>query len=270
MKKSKFPHGEEKRLVKILNFYTHKVLKKLKNTEDFEEFSSDNSKEDKEKIINDLKKVVLGTHKKIFESWRTMTDEELKTGDLKGSKFWIRENYKRINNMDETIKDKLKKIKTEEYDRLLKSFNDPLDKRLTKILTNKNLSKTDVNKVLTELKGFYNPSQEIKNLINKLERYGKVNKNEAALLQDWSNRRNELWARNEVGTRYADELRSILNANDIEHYIWRTMEDNRVRMEHVEKDGKIFNINEGILPGQDFGCRCWAESIKGGKNGNRE
>jgi SPP1 gp7 family putative phage head morphogenesis protein len=49
----------------------------------------------------------------------------------------------------------------------------------------------------------------------------------------------------------------------IARYIWRTVEDNRVRPTHSFNNGKSFLWSRPPLatghPGQDFQCRCWAE-----------
>lgn len=47
----------------------------------------------------------------------------------------------------------------------------------------------------------------------------------------------------------------------IDHlYIWRTQVDDRVRKDHWERDGKIFDDrSEDVHPGKDYGCRCIAE-----------
>ena len=45
-------------------------------------------------------------------------------------------------------------------------------------------------------------------------------------------------------------------------YVWRTQGDNRVRPSHQANDGKIFSWAEPPPtghPGEDYGCRCWAE-----------
>lgn len=53
------------------------------------------------------------------------------------------------------------------------------------------------------------------------------------------------------------------------HYIWRTVGDNRVRSRHAAFGGQIFSWNEtppgGYHPGEDYGCRCWAEPHKPGE-----
>ncbi len=46
-------------------------------------------------------------------------------------------------------------------------------------------------------------------------------------------------------------------------YIWRTVQDNRVRKTHVEREGHVFSWEIEPLgghPGQDNHCRCWAEA----------
>lgn len=45
-------------------------------------------------------------------------------------------------------------------------------------------------------------------------------------------------------------------------YIWRTTGDDKVRSSHAANNGKIFSWNnppETGHPGEDYGCRCWAE-----------
>ncbi|MFO1242527.1 MAG: phage minor head protein [Rickettsiales bacterium] len=46
------------------------------------------------------------------------------------------------------------------------------------------------------------------------------------------------------------------------YYIWRTRGDDKVRISHAENNGKIFawdNPPPTGNPGEDYGCRCWAE-----------
>lgn len=46
-------------------------------------------------------------------------------------------------------------------------------------------------------------------------------------------------------------------------YIWRTRGDNKVRASHAANNGRIFmwdNPPETGHPGEDYGCRCWAEA----------
>ena len=47
------------------------------------------------------------------------------------------------------------------------------------------------------------------------------------------------------------------------HYIWRTQGDNKVRPSHRANDGKIFSWDDPPPtghPGEDFGCRCFAQA----------
>lgn len=48
-------------------------------------------------------------------------------------------------------------------------------------------------------------------------------------------------------------------------YRWRTSEDERVRPEHAARHGRIFSWvypPAGGHPGEDYGCRCWAELVR--------
>ena len=48
-------------------------------------------------------------------------------------------------------------------------------------------------------------------------------------------------------------------------YIWRTRGDSKVRSEHAERDGKVFEWNnppEGGHPGEAPNCRCRAEELE--------
>lgn len=47
-------------------------------------------------------------------------------------------------------------------------------------------------------------------------------------------------------------------------YIWRTQDDKKVRPSHATNDDKIFSWDKRPAtghPGEDYGCRCWAEPI---------
>lgn len=55
------------------------------------------------------------------------------------------------------------------------------------------------------------------------------------------------------------------NADKEGKYIWRTRGDGKVRSEHAERDGKVFDWNdppEGGHPGEAPNCRCTAEVIR--------
>ena len=57
---------------------------------------------------------------------------------------------------------------------------------------------------------------------------------------------------------YSDGTRILFK-----NYKWYTQLANRVRPSHKEREGRIFSWDdppEGGHPGEDFGCRCWAEA----------
>lgn len=48
------------------------------------------------------------------------------------------------------------------------------------------------------------------------------------------------------------------------YYVWRTKRDDKVRWQHAVRNGQVFRWDtppSGGHPGQDFGCRCWAEPL---------
>ena len=46
-----------------------------------------------------------------------------------------------------------------------------------------------------------------------------------------------------------------------EKYIWVTVGDDKVRPEHEVLDGKIRTWYDTPHPGEEYGCRCRAESV---------
>ena len=58
------------------------------------------------------------------------------------------------------------------------------------------------------------------------------------------------------------------------HYIWRTRGDGKVRSRHAKFNGKVFSWNNppesGYHPGEDYGCRCWAEPFDPEDNESRK
>ena len=103
-------------------------------------------------------------------------------------------------------------------------------------------------------------SKEIKDIVKSIEN-GTYTNNDIDKLQKWLNNRNENLARNETGNLYAQECKDLMIENGIEHFVWHTMKDDRVRESHAEREGLVFSINDE-LPGEDFNCRCWAEPIR--------
>lgn len=77
-------------------------------------------------------------------------------------------------------------------------------------------------------------------------------------------RRAALIARDQVGKFYGSVQRARQTNLGIKRYIWRTSRDERVRPEHVEREGEIFewaDPPEDGHPGQPINCRCTAEPI---------
>lgn len=71
-------------------------------------------------------------------------------------------------------------------------------------------------------------------------------------------------ARDQIG-KLNGELNKARQRNmGVERFVWRTSEDERVRPEHEDLDGKTFKWNdppsEGI-PGEPINCRCEAEPV---------
>jgi SPP1 gp7 family putative phage head morphogenesis protein len=76
--------------------------------------------------------------------------------------------------------------------------------------------------------------------------------------------RAEIIARDQVGKFNADLDRVRQRELGITRYEWETSQDERVRPEHAERNGKVFewdNPPEGGHPGEDILCRCTANPI---------
>jgi hypothetical protein len=61
-------------------------------------------------------------------------------------------------------------------------------------------------------------------------------------------------------------LKAMGDERPTTHYIWRTIGDDKVRSSHAANNGKIFVWSqppETGHPGEEYGCRCWAESYYG-------
>ena len=75
-------------------------------------------------------------------------------------------------------------------------------------------------------------------------------------------RQAELTARNKSGNLYSDTLKDITKDMDCQ-LSWITENDGRVRPEHEEREGVIYNIDDlDIWPGEEYGCRCQGEIIQ--------
>jgi SPP1 gp7 family putative phage head morphogenesis protein len=69
-------------------------------------------------------------------------------------------------------------------------------------------------------------------------------------------------ARDQVAKLTADFNQERQEALGVTGYVWRTMNDNRVRPEHVPREGQHFDWDappEDGHPGQPIQCRCYSE-----------
>lgn len=249
-----FPLAQENKLRLIFEFYTKKRVKRAKkyiNNGQLPLFEL--TDDEKRNIIKELTKVAIEVNLSTFESWRTLTDEELKRTDLTGAKYWIKKNYDLFNNTTVTA-DKLMDIRQQRIIDTIKNYNRNLD-----VLKNGEVPKSTLNALKQDIAN-NRASQEIKDIVKSIEN-GTYTQNDINNLQKWLTKRNENLARNETGNLYAQECKDLMIENGIEYFVWHTMKDDRVRPEHAEREGLVFSINDE-LPGEDFNCRCWAEPIR--------
>lgn len=249
-----FPLAQENRLRIIFQFYTKKkVGRARKSVSNGQLPLFELTDEEKRNIIKDLTKVAIDVNLSTFESWRTLTDEDLKRTDLTGAKYWIKKNYDLFNNTSVTA-DKLMDIRQQRIIDTIKNYNRNLD-----VLKNGEVPKSTLNALKQDIAN-NRASKEIKDIVKSIEN-GTYTQNDINNLQKWLTKRNENLARNETGNLYAQECKDLMIENGIEHFVWHTMKDDRVRPEHAEREGLVFSINDE-LPGEDFNCRCWAEPIR--------
>ena len=249
-----FPLAQENRLRIIFQFYTKKkVGRARKSVSNGQLPLFELTDEEKRNIIKDLTKVAIDVNLSTFESWRTLTDEDLKRTDLTGAKYWIKKNYDLFNNTSVTA-DKLMDIRQQRIIDTIKNYNRNLD-----VLKNGEVPKSTLNALKQDIAN-NRASKEIKDIVKNIEN-GTYTQNDINNLQKWLTKRNENLARNETGNLYAQEVKDLMIENGIEHFVWHTMKDDRVRPEHAEREGLVFSINDE-LPGEDFNCRCWAEPIR--------
>lgn len=76
--------------------------------------------------------------------------------------------------------------------------------------------------------------------------------------------RAEAIARDQTNKLYGQLSELRQTAAGVEKYTWRTAGDSRVRDEHAEREGEVFEWSDppsGGHPGEDYNCRCWAEPV---------
>lgn len=79
-----------------------------------------------------------------------------------------------------------------------------------------------------------------------------------------AHRRAERIARDQIGKLNGQLTRARQTAMGISRYRWRTMLDNRVRIEHIKREGRIFSWDKPPAdghPGEPPYCRCYAEPV---------
>ena len=98
--------------------------------------------------------------------------------------------------------------------------------------------------------------KKIKSFISELMEYVKEIKKEK-IEKDRKEKIVAFKARNEVGSFYAETIKSILERQDNILFKWHTQQDDRVRHSHQAREGNIYDKTTDLLPGQEFNCRCW-------------
>jgi SPP1 gp7 family putative phage head morphogenesis protein len=80
-----------------------------------------------------------------------------------------------------------------------------------------------------------------------------------------SDYRAKLIAQDQTLKLNADLTRYRLQSVGVEEYVWRSVQDSRVRPDHAERNGNTYSWKEGPSngshPGQEVRCRCRAEAI---------
>lgn len=78
-------------------------------------------------------------------------------------------------------------------------------------------------------------------------------------------RRATLIARDQIGKAYGKINAARQREMGIERFVWRTVNDRRVRSAHRAIEGQVFRLDQGHptegLPGEPILCRCWAEPV---------
>ena len=81
---------------------------------------------------------------------------------------------------------------------------------------------------------------------------------------DVGDSRARLIARDQIGKLYGQVNAARQKELGISKFIWRTVNDGRVRDEHAEREGEEYSYDDppdGELPGEPIQCRCSAEPV---------
>ncbi len=94
---------------------------------------------------------------------------------------------------------------------------------------------------------------------------------------DVSQSRAEFWAKDQAKNFFGEQSKIRQSAAGFPGFIWKTQKDSRVRDTHSHLQDKYFSWDElpfvnrkgiGLVrtkPGDEWGCRCWAEPARGPK-----
>ena len=63
------------------------------------------------------------------------------------------------------------------------------------------------------------------------------------------------------GDKTVNALNTAIAKPQKGQYIWHTVHDSRVRKSHAALDGEVRDWNDSPMPGEEPGCRCWAEPV---------
>lgn len=106
---------------------------------------------------------------------------------------------------------------------------------------------------------------EIEKRVTRAVREGATSDQLATSLQEayeMSDRQAKLIARDQIGKFYGEVNEARQQALGVTHYIWRTSNDERVRPEHADREGKRYaweDPPEDGHPGEPINCRCYPE-----------
>lgn len=114
-----YPKEIEKKLKKTFKFYTDKLLKKHKEMLG-EAGRVKLSNKDKKEFLEKIKKLAIEQANQTFDSWKTLSKEEVARSDLTGAKKWIRKNYLLLEKLEKIIPEQLLKNRENE---VIKTYN---------------------------------------------------------------------------------------------------------------------------------------------------
>ena len=89
-------------------------------------------------------------------------------------------------------------------------------------------------------------------------------------LAEKQGRNAKMLARNQIQNFNANVGAARAEGAGVKKAIWRTSQDERVRESHADREGKEFELSQGLysdidglylIPGEDYNCRCVAEYI---------